>query len=86
MSSGDRQILGPLSELYRGGLDAKGCAVSQDANGLGLNTFCEPVRNHICRAKADLLRIYTTANRRDLIDELKSRTASDSSCAQTPQK
>jgi len=86
MSSGDRQILGPLSELYRGGLDTKGCAVSQNSSGVALNTFCEPVHNHICRAKTDLMRIYATANRRDLIEDLKSKTASDSSCAESPQK
>ena len=86
MSSGDRQILGPLAELYRGGLDPKGCAISQDVNGLSLNTFCEPVHNHICRAKAELIRVYTEANRRDLIDDLKSRTATDTSCADDPRK
>jgi tetratricopeptide (TPR) repeat protein len=86
MSSGDRQILGPLAELYRGGLDPQGCAISQDANGISLNTFCEPVHNHICGAKAELVRIYTQANRRDLIDDLKARTASDASCGDTSQK
>jgi tetratricopeptide (TPR) repeat protein len=86
MTSGSREILGPLAELYRNGLDPKGCAVSQDANGVSLNTFCEPVHNHICRAKADLIRVYTNANRRDLVDDLKSRTASDTSCPNTPQK
>jgi tetratricopeptide (TPR) repeat protein len=86
MSSGSKEILGPLAELYRNGLDPKGCAVSQDANGVSLNTFCEPVHNHICRAKADLIRVYTNANRRDLIDDLKSRTASDTSCPDIPQK
>jgi tetratricopeptide (TPR) repeat protein len=86
MSSGNKEILGPLAELYRGGLDPNGCAISQDASGISLNTFCEPVHNHICRAKAELIRIYTQANRRDLVDDLKSRTASDTSCGDTPQK
>jgi hypothetical protein len=86
MTSGSREILGPLAELYRNGLDPKGCAVSQDANGVALNTFCEPVHNHICRAKADLIRVYTKANRHELIDDLKSRTASDTGCPDIPQK
>jgi hypothetical protein len=86
MTSGSREILGPLAELYRNGLDPKGCAVSQDANGVALNTFCEPVHNHICRAKADLIRVYTNANRHELIDDLKSRTASDTGCPDIPQK
>jgi tetratricopeptide (TPR) repeat protein len=86
MSSGNKEILGPLAELYRRGLDPKGCAVSQDANGVALNTFCEPVHNHICRAKAELIRVYTEANRRDLIDDINARTASDTSCPDTPQK
>lgn len=86
MSSGDRGILGPLAELYHRGLDPKGCAVSQDANGISLNTFCEPVHNHICRAKAELIRVYTNANRSDLIDDIKSRTATDTSCDASTQK
>jgi tetratricopeptide (TPR) repeat protein len=86
MSSGNKEILGPLAELYRGGLDPKGCAISQDASGISLNTFCEPVHNHFCRAKAELIRVYTEANRRDLIDDIKARTASDTSCPDTPQK
>jgi protein O-mannosyl-transferase len=86
MSSGDKNLLGPLAELYRSGLDPKGCAVSQDANGIALNAFCEPVHDHFCRAKAELIRVYTEANRPDLIDDIKARTASDTSCPDTPQK
>ena len=86
MASGDRGILGPLAELYRRGLDTKGCAFSQSADGISLNTFCEPVHNHICRAKAELIRVYTNANRHDLIDDLKSRTAAETSCGDSPAK
>jgi hypothetical protein len=86
MASGNIEILGSLAQLYRGGLDPKGCAVSSDANGIALNTFCEPVHNHICRAKAELIRVYTEARRRDLIDDINARTASDSSCSDTPRK
>jgi protein O-mannosyl-transferase len=86
MSSGNKEILGPLAELYRNGLDTKGCAISQHANGIALNTFCEPVHDHICRAKVELIRVYAEANRRDLIDDIKARTASDTSCPDTPQK
>jgi tetratricopeptide (TPR) repeat protein len=86
MSSGDKNLLGPLAELYRSGLGTKGCAFSQDASGISLNTFCEPVHNHICRAKAELIRVYTEANRRDLIDDIKARTAADTSCPDTRQK
>ncbi len=86
MSSGDKNVLGPLADLYRGGLDPKGCAISQDANGSSLNTFCEPVHNHFCRAKAELIRVYTEANRPDLIEDIKARTASDTSCPDSPQK
>lgn len=86
MSSGDKNLLGPLAELYRSGLDPKGCAFSRDANGITLNNFCEPVHNHFCRAKAELIRVYTEANRPDLIEDIKARTASDTSCADTPQK
>jgi protein O-mannosyl-transferase len=86
MSSGDKNLLGPLAELYRGGLDQKGCAISQDANGISLNTFCQPVHDDFCRAKAALIRVYTEANRSDLIDDIKARTAADTSCPDTPQK
>ena len=86
MASGDRGILGPLAELYHRGLDPKGCAVSQDANGISLNTFCEPVHDHICRAKAELIRVYTNANRADLLEDFKSRTAADVNCGDSSQK
>jgi tetratricopeptide (TPR) repeat protein len=86
MVSGNKDLLGPLAEIYRSGLDPKGCAISQDADGISLNTFCQPVHNDICRAKAELIRVYTAAHRRDLINELKSRTASDATCPDTLQK
>lgn len=80
MVSGDHDLLGPLSELYRRGLDQKGCAISQSAEGASLNTLCEPVLNHICRAQAGLMEIYQRAHRADLIEELKSRTAGQINC------
>jgi hypothetical protein len=86
MVSGNKDLLGPLAEIYRSGLDRKGCAISQDADGISLNTFCRPVHNDICRAKAELIRVYTAAHRRDLINELKSRAASDATCPETLQK
>jgi protein O-mannosyl-transferase len=86
MASGNSEILGSLAELYRSGLDTKGCAISSDANGIALNTFCGPVHDHICRAKAALIRTYTEAHRRDLIDDINARTAADTSCPDIPQK
>jgi len=85
MVSGNHDLLAPLAELYRRGLDPKGCATTQDAGGTSLNVFCEPVHAHICRARTDLRRVYERAHRRDLIDDLKSRTATDSACPDSAQ-
>jgi protein O-mannosyl-transferase len=87
MISGNGDFLQPVSDLYLRGLDPKGCAISRDANGVAsLNTFCEPVHNDICRAKVDLIRVYTQAHRQDLIDDLKSRMAADTPCTGAPVK
>jgi len=75
MTSGNGDALVPLSALYRGGLDTKGCAITKDIAGDSLNTACDTVHADICRAKAQLLFIYVAAHRQDLIDDMKSRTA-----------
>ena len=58
----DPNFLQPLRGLYRAGLDPKNCAILQGPRGQGLNAACEPVRNEICSASADLAAVY----RRDL--------------------
>jgi tetratricopeptide (TPR) repeat protein len=61
------EFLGPLQDLYRSGLDPKGCAISGGAHGQSINGSCEPVHSEICMAAADLLAIYRRNQRSDLV-------------------
>ena len=62
------EFLEPLQDLYRTGLDPKGCAIVQGARGQSINASCEPVHDELCRASADLVAIYRRYHRADLVD------------------
>lgn len=78
--SNDATILGQLAQLYQGGLDPKGCAITQGPGGPTLNTSCEAVQTHICRAISELNGIFLQANRPELAASLKSRAAREFTC------
>jgi hypothetical protein len=62
------EFLEPLQDLYRAGLDPKGCAFVQGPRGQAINASCEPVHDQLCRASADLVAIYRRYLRADLVD------------------
>jgi protein O-mannosyl-transferase len=49
-SSGDHNLLTELLDLYRSGVDSKGCAVRNGPHGPTLNPSCEIVTRDLCQA------------------------------------
>jgi tetratricopeptide (TPR) repeat protein len=49
-ASGDRNLLTELLDLYRSGVDSKGCAVRNGPHGPTLNPSCEIVMKDLCQA------------------------------------
>jgi len=49
-ASGDRGLLNKLMELYRHGVDTKGCAIKDGPRGPTLNPSCEIVMRDLCGA------------------------------------
>ncbi len=62
-ATGDRNLLGELLKLYRGGVDANGCAIKPGAHGPTLNPACPMVHRDLCEAT---LRIHRTDLQRRL--------------------
>ena len=79
--TGDRRAITQLEELYRGGVDEKGCALLTTAQGTSLNPSCELVRREFCSASADLAEIYSWNRRADLADAVESRAMNSYGCA-----
>jgi hypothetical protein len=50
MVTGNQELRTLLVDLYRGGLDTKGCATTTSGSTVVLNVSCEIVRDHLCAA------------------------------------
>ncbi len=79
--SGNRAFLQPLRELYRAGLDPKGCAIVNTGGGESLDNSCEPVHAEICRASADMVEVYRSALRSDLAEQTEERALDEFGCS-----
>jgi hypothetical protein len=86
MVTGDQTLRGVLVDLYRGGLDAQGCAVSVAAGGnVTLNTSCAMVRRHMCAASAETAALQRQRGRADLANAVLA-AVSNLGCASLPQR
>ena len=66
MVTGNPDLRAASLDLYRGGLDTDGCAVSTKAGAPVLNPECPVVRRHICAAAVDAITIQQAAGRGEL--------------------
>jgi protein O-mannosyl-transferase len=71
--TGNADLRDALVDVYRGGLDAKGCAVTPTAGGgVILNSSCEMVRRHLCAASARAERLQRDAGHADLAARIEA--------------
>jgi len=82
MATGNPSLRLALIDLYRGGLDREGCAVTTTATGITLNVTCEMVRRHLCTAGAATARLQRQRGRNDLA-ETALRAVANLNCAAT---
>ncbi len=66
MVTGNPALRAALIDLYRGGLDADKCAVTETASNVLLNQSCTIVRRHLCSAALESSRIHQAAGHADL--------------------
>ena len=67
-------------DLYRGGLDTKGCGIIDGPNGPTVNPGCEMVHQHLCKAAADAIQLSLTIGRQDMAESLRHGAAGQLGC------
>ena len=69
-----------LLRLYRGGLDAEGCATRPGARGPALNPSCAIVRRHFCAAAHESIQAAFQTGRPDLARRIKAAGLQEFGC------
>jgi hypothetical protein len=80
MVTGNSELRAASLDLYRGGLDTQGCAVSLKAGAPVLNPECPIVRRHICAAGVEAIRIQRAAGRPALAEAIQQSVMVDLGC------
>ena len=73
----DADLRQKLIDLYRGGLDTQGCAITPQG---ALNSRCPTVQRQLCRAAAEVVKLRTETNRPDLAAEMTKTAAREFGC------
>lgn len=81
MVTGDTVLRQALFELYAGGLDTQHCASKHGPNGEVLNPDCPIVRQHLCTATSEAIRVQEQNGRADLVAQLKAMATRAYGCA-----
>jgi hypothetical protein len=81
MVTGDTALRAAVIEMYRGGLDRSGCAITEGSNGPVLNQRCDIVLRHICAASAEAVAVFTAAGRVQLADSARTTALQQFGCA-----
>ena len=79
--TGDTGLRQTLLNLYRGGLDLKGCATAPDGS---LNPSCEAIHADLCAASAGAIRLRLETRRPDLARAMNATATRDFGCASGP--
>jgi len=82
MLTGDADLRAAAIDLYRAGLDQKGCAVAASPNGPSLDSSCDIVRQHMCTASGEAAAIQRAQGRADLAQGLDALAAREFKCKQ----
>jgi protein O-mannosyl-transferase len=80
MLTGNTDLRSAAADLYRAGLDQKGCAVTSSPNGPSFDSSCEIVRQHMCAASRDAASIQRVQGRPDLAQSLDLLAAREFKC------
>ena len=83
MLTGNADLRSAAMDLYRAGLDEKGCAVTTSPKGPTLNSSCEIVRQHMCAASRDAAGTQRAHGRADLAQGLDALAAREFRCEPT---
>jgi hypothetical protein len=76
----DQSLRSDLLELYRHGLDAKGCATMPGPNGDQINPGCEIVHQHLCKAATQAIAASLRIGRADIHESLRRSAAEQLGC------
>jgi hypothetical protein len=78
--TGNQELRSALADLYRSGLDPKGCATTVNGSNVTLNiSSCDIVRRHLCAAAARAVDIQRRTGHADLASQVSVLT-SDAKC------
>jgi hypothetical protein len=83
MVTGSPDLRSALVDLYRGGLDAEGCATRPNGSEVMLNTSCVMVRRHLCAAAVRAAEVQGRGGRPELAS-LASALTQDANCTTLP--
>jgi hypothetical protein len=78
--SGSRNLLTPLSVLYKYGVDPEGCGIKQTESGPLLNNLCGTVHKEICTGSAELMGLYHRSLRPEFEADMRSKAMEQFSC------
>lgn len=84
MLTGNADLRAAAIDIYRAGLDQKGCAVTASPNGPSLNSSCEIVRQHMCAASRDAAATQRAQGRPDLAQGLDLLATREFKCDVPP--
>jgi tetratricopeptide (TPR) repeat protein len=76
----DQSLRSDLLELYRQGLDTKGCATMAGPNGESINPGCDIVHRHLCKAAALAIQASLKMGRNDIHETLRRSAAEQLGC------
>ncbi|SPE43023.1 conserved membrane hypothetical protein [Candidatus Sulfopaludibacter sp. SbA3] len=76
----DQSLRQDLLQLYRNGLDPRGCATMPGPNGPAINPACETVHRHLCKAAAEAIQLSTGIGRTDIAASLRNGAAAQLGC------
>ena len=80
MLTGNADLRAAAIDLYRAGLDQKGCAVTASPNGPSLDASCAIVQQHMCAASREAAGIQRAQGRADLAQGLDALAAREFKC------
>lgn len=80
MLTGNADLRSAAIDLYRAGLDQKGCAVTASPNGPALDSSCEIVRQHMCAASGAAATTQRAQGRADLAQSIELLAAREFRC------
>ena len=80
----DAGLAQDLMQLYRSGLDSRGCAIIDGPGGPAINPACPMVHQHLCAAAADTIRLHLAGRSRDLAVKTRNQAVAEFGCPTEP--